>query len=723
MKPTAALTTVVLLLAGALVLSQARKAEAPVGPYAIVNLIADSQRELTRLPVKFAPLDDAEEIKVGYKLDEMYDSLWRRDDRDETQRAIETYVQQVGAQVAAHAHRKLPYRFHYIPDLDFINAFALPGGPVIIGGGLMALMDSEDELANVLGHEIEHIDHYHCAERIQIEMAIRRLPLGELAAIPTEVFMMGYTKNQEFEADREGAKLAAAASYSPQSAINMFEAFQRLYPPKEQRSGSPAEELSRVARQTLEDYFRSHPLPSERADQVRKMIAAGVLPSWTHTKDLPVAYYFLRERAWRSFQAALVPTYPSLPDKEKRKRDAERVKQYQEAARLASQSVSLKPNQPRTLEILALSQFALDDYAGAAATYRKLLPDWPSFAGSVGVYADELAKQALDAGQFAKAAQITRQVLELQPNLPGALKILAEAQLSAQDFAGAAETCAKLKNLYPDEARDVRTFADERAESAWGKRRYQEAASLSGISLDLAPGQERALSLLAKSQFALANFSAAADAYRKLFETKSHWDSDVVRAYATALSARDDKSQGPPDLQALLAKAAAPEPSSVRVARAEMAGLWLMAGSEAQAQSILDDAQMPPEILGRLGWWYYRAGKYDAARVVLARAISARPADPELQTAMAWTELEQHHPENALRFFNNAPAAKSAYWPEMGRVIALWQTHQIDEALKFRVAVVCQAPEWQNPHWVSALFSPSVAQTVAQIEAEVRRHH
>jgi predicted Zn-dependent protease len=71
---------------------------------------------------------------------------------------VEAYVQKIGAQVAARAQRKLPYRFHYIPEDHFRNAFALPGGHVFIGKGLLDLMDSEDQLAAVLGHEIEHID-------------------------------------------------------------------------------------------------------------------------------------------------------------------------------------------------------------------------------------------------------------------------------------------------------------------------------------------------------------------------------------------------------------------------------------------------------------------------------------------------------------------------------------------------------------------------------------
>ena len=109
-----------------------------------------------------------------------------------------------------------------------INAFALPGGHVYVGAGLLALMDSEDELAAVIGHEIEHIDHYHCAERVQQEQALRKIPLGGLVALPIELFEAGYSKDQELEADREGTRLAVQAGYSANGAIRMFETFERL---------------------------------------------------------------------------------------------------------------------------------------------------------------------------------------------------------------------------------------------------------------------------------------------------------------------------------------------------------------------------------------------------------------------------------------------------------------------------------------------------------------
>jgi len=726
MKHWAPLAAMIAVLGGALVWSEIRKVDAPAGPEPVLNFVADSERELTRLPVAFAPLPDAEEIKAGKDLERSYLSMWPPPAPESQNRAIEDYVRQVGARVAANAHRKLPYRFHYVPGLDFTNSFALPGGPVFIGGGLLALMDTEDELAVVLGHEIEHIDHYHCAERIQVEAALRHAPLGGLVALPVTIFMAGYNKNQELEADREGTKLAAAASYSPQGAIRMFEAFARLYPAGKDRAGTPQEELSDVARKTLEGYFRSHPSSAERIDQVRKMIAAGQLPAWERTRPFALAYIFLAERGWRSLQAALVEPYPSLPEKEKRKREAERARQYEEAAGLAAHSLDLKPDQPRALEVLAIAKFALGDYAAATATYRKLLPDSPAFADGIRLYADALAGQALQTQQHDRAIKLANASLELQPDQAGALKILAKAQLASADFAGAAGACRKLKNMYPEAADEVRGFADQLAARRWAKHEYRQAASLAEQSLALEADQRGPLTTLAKAQFALANFSAAAAAYRQLLE-RNVFDIEIVRGYADSLSANQVTPDRPREFQVWLETSSLASPALATEARIELAGLTLMAGNAAPANAIIAEAQhrnrssIAPEAMARLGWWCYRAAKYDMSRAVLRRAAANRPGNLSVQTAVAWNELNEGRFESAVRWFTSAAAYSSWNSPMMGRAVARWQLHQSADALRDYESAVQAAPEWRNPLWVTALFPAPVAQSVAAMDAAYQK--
>lgn len=296
MKRYAVLAIIIALGVAALVISQMRRVGTPVSPATLIDWLAGGQREATRLPAAATRMSDAQEIRLGNEwakeAERRFKAAPSADDR-----AVQAYVSLVGMRVAGHAHRKLPYKFHYIPDRHYVNAFALPGGHVFIGGGLIALMNSEDELAAVEGHEVEHIDHYHCAERAQTEALARKIPLGGLAAFPLEIFEAGYTRDQEMEADRDGTRLAVMAGYSPLGAIRMFQAFARLERKQQAPPGSPAQELSRVAIQSLQEYFRSHPPPRERIEQIRKMIAENGWGNLTRQRPLKVAPIFRRPPA------------------------------------------------------------------------------------------------------------------------------------------------------------------------------------------------------------------------------------------------------------------------------------------------------------------------------------------------------------------------------------------------------------------------------------------
>jgi predicted Zn-dependent protease len=274
MKRVAAFVVVLFAGVAGLYFSQRRHEPTPVSANAVVAMAADAQRDLTRTPMRLTRLSDDEEIAVGKELAEQYSG--NADKLSPEQQALEDYVRRVGGSVALQAHRRLPYSFHLLPDRAMINAFSLPGGPVYVGEGLLDLMTSEDQLAAVLGHEIEHIDHYHCAERVQIEARLRHLKLGIVGAllqIPLEVWEAGYNKDEEFEADREGMRLAVLTDYSPYGAVSLFEKFGKLHDEYVIHARSPEEELSQLAIQSLQGYFRSHPLPSERLAQANNVIA------------------------------------------------------------------------------------------------------------------------------------------------------------------------------------------------------------------------------------------------------------------------------------------------------------------------------------------------------------------------------------------------------------------------------------------------------------------
>jgi beta-barrel assembly-enhancing protease len=259
---------------GALYYGQRRNKQTAVSANAVLQIAADAQRDLTRGPMEFTRISDEEEIAIGKQLSARYAGSLQKATAEEE--ALQVYLQRVGGTVVARAHRNLPYSFHLIPDQNVINAFSLPGGPVYIGEGMTDLMLSEDELANVLAHEVEHIDHYHCVERVQLEAKLKHLNLevvGELLELPLGLWQAGYHKNEEMEADREGMFLSVQSGYSPYGALQTFERFAKLRSEYVIHAESPEEELSQLAIQSLEGYFRSHPQPSERIEQAQRLIA------------------------------------------------------------------------------------------------------------------------------------------------------------------------------------------------------------------------------------------------------------------------------------------------------------------------------------------------------------------------------------------------------------------------------------------------------------------
>jgi predicted Zn-dependent protease len=261
-----------------LVYNERHKSDADANPRSVLYTVADTGREITRAPARLTRMSDEDEIRIGNKLAQRYSvGLSAKDVQ------VESYIQSVGRKVFPIAHRKLPYQFHYLPDRNMVNAFALPGGHVFVGAGLVRFMDTEDQLAAVLGHEIEHIDQYHCAERVQMEANARKWHLedvGAIAEIPITLFQIGYSKKQELAADQEGTRLAVLAGYSPIGAIRLFEKFQRMEDEHTRHPNDPAQELTGLAWQTLTGYFESHPLPSERIQQVRNLINDSSDPRW-----------------------------------------------------------------------------------------------------------------------------------------------------------------------------------------------------------------------------------------------------------------------------------------------------------------------------------------------------------------------------------------------------------------------------------------------------------
>jgi beta-barrel assembly-enhancing protease len=128
---------------------------------------------------------------------------------------------------------------------------------------------------------------------MQIEAQLKNLNLDLVAAaaqIPISLWQAGYSKQEEFEADREGLRIANAAGYSAQGAVNLLDRWAHLHNEYVTHAETPPEALSQLAIDGLNGYFRSHPLPSERLAQVREVIAEDHLPLTNPLKPFHVEY-------------------------------------------------------------------------------------------------------------------------------------------------------------------------------------------------------------------------------------------------------------------------------------------------------------------------------------------------------------------------------------------------------------------------------------------------
>jgi predicted Zn-dependent protease len=154
---------------------------------------------------------------------------------------LQTYVTKVGERVAKLSSRPdLEYHFTIL-DSDEINAFALPGGFIYVTRGILTHMNSESELAAVLGHEIAHVTQKHALSRQNrgkaldvlntVATAVAGYQLGQVAASGMSelgglfggVLLTGYSREFELEADEVGAQYMAAAGYNPEAMLDTIE--------------------------------------------------------------------------------------------------------------------------------------------------------------------------------------------------------------------------------------------------------------------------------------------------------------------------------------------------------------------------------------------------------------------------------------------------------------------------------------------------------------------
>ncbi|MFQ5469024.1 MAG: M48 family metalloprotease [Gammaproteobacteria bacterium] len=222
----------------------------------------------------FVLMSEDDEIKLGR---ESHSQIAKQFGGEYSVEALQAYVQRVGEKLALNSHRpNLIYRFTVI-DSPTVNAFAIPGGYIYITRGLMAYLNSEAELAAVLGHEIGHVTARHSVRQISLSKAagigyqigailipeLRTQGVSDLFGLLSNALISGYGRDQELEADRLGAEYLARSGYDPQAMVGVIGVLKN----QERFEKQLAKEEGREPR-VYHGVFASHPDNDTRLQQV-----------------------------------------------------------------------------------------------------------------------------------------------------------------------------------------------------------------------------------------------------------------------------------------------------------------------------------------------------------------------------------------------------------------------------------------------------------------------
>jgi predicted Zn-dependent protease len=207
---------------------------------------------------------------------------------------LQDYVNELGQRIARHSSLPNAEWTFVLLDDDSINAFTTGCCFVYLHRGLLANLNSEAELASVIGHEIAHVTQKHPQKRQTGGILATLGVLGaavltgsgavaDLANIGAQAWMQGYGRGNELEADRVGLVFSTAAGYRPEAMGEVFEMFRR----GERFELDRARAEGRPPR-VYHGLFSSHPAPDARAVQAAKASAgiSGTPPGgWIENRE------------------------------------------------------------------------------------------------------------------------------------------------------------------------------------------------------------------------------------------------------------------------------------------------------------------------------------------------------------------------------------------------------------------------------------------------------
>lgn len=186
---------------------------------------------------------------------------------------LQRYVAGIGLDLARKTERPdLPWTFLVLDD-PAVNAFAIPGGHVYITRGILSYMNSEAELASVLGHEIGHVTARHSVEQMSKQQLLglglgigmivspELARYGELAKAGAGLLLLKYSRADESQADDLGLRYMVEGGYDAHEMPKVFRTLERV---SEASSNG----------QRLPNWLSTHPAPGNRFDTISAEVSA-----------------------------------------------------------------------------------------------------------------------------------------------------------------------------------------------------------------------------------------------------------------------------------------------------------------------------------------------------------------------------------------------------------------------------------------------------------------
>jgi predicted Zn-dependent protease len=238
----------------------------------------------------FVLVSEAQELRIGRQVDAQVKQRYALYDAH----GLQTYVEGIGQRLAKASHRPgIGYRFVLIDSVD-VNAFALPGGYVYISRGILPYLNSEAELAGVIGHEIGHVTARHSVQRLsaaqgaqivvsvaQIFVPAIRTQAGGLAVDALgSALLAGYGRDQELQADQLGATYLARTGYDPGAMRRSLEVLRN----QELFDAEIAKQENRAPRR-YHGLFASHPENDRRLQEIVQHAALLATPDAKDGRD------------------------------------------------------------------------------------------------------------------------------------------------------------------------------------------------------------------------------------------------------------------------------------------------------------------------------------------------------------------------------------------------------------------------------------------------------